>query len=208
MSKVINKYPKWVEKYRSKGITIRKTTNGYGLYKCTSIYDPSKPYPVSKQEFLGMVYEDKGFIAKANKVNNNPVYVEYGLSSFIMLNFKRELKRASYDGNEDIIKLGIIKYIFDSYNEVFIKSSYLTTQEADHLIEYSYKISDKRINTVAKRVDELFHNKINDKDDLNVLINMLKLAVIDINTDIKPIINNQTIIDISNKYKLKLWPKE
>ncbi len=95
MSKVINTYPDWVEKYRGKGKTIRKTANGYGLYKCTSVYDKSKGYPRSKQEFLGMIDEEKGFIPKVKK-NGNPEYIEYGLSSFIMINFKRELVRSSY----------------------------------------------------------------------------------------------------------------
>ncbi|MDD5801390.1 MAG: hypothetical protein PUD31_03070 [Solobacterium sp.] len=66
MSKVINKYPDWVEKYRGKGKTIRKTAYGYGLYKCTSVYDKEKGYPRSIQEFLGIIDEEKGFIPKVN----------------------------------------------------------------------------------------------------------------------------------------------
>ena len=50
-------------------------------------------------------------------------------------------------------------------------------------------------------------SNINDEEDLNILTNMLKLAVIDINTLITPNISKD-IIDITDKYKLKLWPKE
>ena len=34
--KAKNQYPEWVEKYRTKGCTIRKVRNGYGLYTLTS----------------------------------------------------------------------------------------------------------------------------------------------------------------------------
>lgn len=211
MSKVINNYPDWVEKYRDKGITIRKTTNGYGLYRCTSVYNGKNNYPRSKQEFLGMVYKDKGFIPKTSKADintiNNPLYLEYGLSKFIMLNFKRDLRRASYDGNEDIIKLGIINYIFDSYKPACIKSSYLTINEAEELVTYSNKVTNKRIINVSNKIKQLFDNKITDKEELNIFINLLKLTVINSNTHVEPIINDE-IINISKKYRLKLWPKE
>ena len=204
MANRVNVYPDWVEKYRDKGITIRKTKYGYGLYKCTSIYDPSKKYPVVKQEFLGMVYEDKGFVPK--RVNNEykePNYLEYGLSKFIMLNFKRDLRRVSYDGNENIIKLGIIKYIFGSYNKTLLAKSYLTYSD-DDLFNYLDKANNKRIDKVAINIEAALNNKINDIDDLNTLISLLRLSVYDSNNDIYPIINDE-LKKLKERYGLKLW---
>ena len=203
MSTRVNKYPKWVEKYREKGKTIRKTAYGYGLYKCTSVYDPSKKYPKSKQEFLGMIYEDKGFVPKTSKNNNAYMYMGYGLSYVIMNNFKRDLKRSNYDGNDNIILLGIIKYIYGSYNKTLVLSDYLTYQN-DELIKYTQSVNVKRINNITKTIEASFANKIGDENDLNTLLSLLRLSVIDVDNMIKPHINDNLKF-IARKYGIKLW---
>ena len=203
MANKVNVYPDWVEKYRSKGRTIRKTKYGHGLYKCTSVYDPSKKYPVSKQEFLGMIYEDKGFIPKTSKTNNAYVYMGYGLSYVITNNFKRDLSRASYDKNTNIINLGILKYIYGTYNETIIKSDYLTHDNAD-LIDYLSNANNRRINTIVKSIDASFSNKIIDDNDRNTLISLLRLSVIDTDNMIKPQIN-ENLKTLARKYGIKLW---
>lgn len=202
MANKVNKYPNWVEKYRGKGKTIRKTAYGYGLYKCTSVYDPSKKYPVSKQEFLGMIYEDKGFVAKTSKVNAY-VYLGYGLSYVIMNNFKRNLFRASYDSNENIINLGILKYIYGTYNKIIIKSDYLT-YDNDKLIDYLANANAKRIDTIVKSINVSFNSKVNDEDDLNTLLSLLRLSVIDKDNMVKPLIHSDLKV-LARKYGIKLW---
>ena len=203
MSTRVNKYPKWVEKYREKGKTIRKTAYGYGLYKCTSVYDPSKKYPKSKQEFLGMIYEDKGFVPKTSKNNNAYMYMGYGLSYVIINNFKRDIRRASYDSNENIINLGILKYIYGTYNKTVISSDYLTYQNTE-LINYLNSSNSKRIDTIVKAIKTSFTNKIGDENDLNTLLSLLRLSVIDINNMIKPQIKEELLV-LSRKYGIKLW---
>ncbi len=203
MSTRVNKYPKWVEKYREKGKTIRKTAYGYGLYKCTSVYDPSKKYPKSKQEFLGMIYEDKGFVPKTSKNNNAYMYMGYGLSYVIINNFKRDIRRASYDSNENIINLGILKYIYGTYNKTIISSDYLTYQNTE-LINYLNSANSKRIDTIVKAIKTSFTNKIGDENDLNTLLSLLRLSVIDINNMIKPQIKEELLV-LSRKYGIKLW---
>ena len=74
-------YPDWVEKFRSPGHTIKKTKQGYGLYSCTSKYVPGGK-PKSVQTYLGKITPD-GFIPKS-VVSKHPVYIEYGLSHFII----------------------------------------------------------------------------------------------------------------------------
>lgn len=204
MSKVINKYPDWVEKYRGKGKTIRKTAYGYGLYKCTSVYDKEKGYPRSIQEFLGVIDEEKGFIPKVKK-NSSPEYIEYGLSTFIILNFKREIKRCAYGSGKDerLIKLGVINFIFDTYSKQLVNHSYLTYKD-DDVLNYVDSVNPRRVNTISKKIDELFKSKINDEKDRLNLINILKLSVIDPETLIKPIIN-EDIKEIVYKAGLKLW---
>lgn len=205
MSKVINTYPDWVEKYRGKGKTIRKTAYGYGLYKCTSVYDKKKGYPRSCQEFLGMIDEKKGFIPKVKK-NANPEYIEYGLSSFIMANFKRDLVRSSYgtsNSNLRLIKIGIINFIFGFYSKQLLKYSYLTYEDIETL-DYVDVVNPIRVKKISNKIDELFKSKISSDIDRLNLINILKLSVIDKITLIKPVISDE-VKDIVSKEGLKLW---
>ena len=117
-------YPEWVEKYRTKGCTIRKVRDGYGLYKCTSVSSPDLPYPKSKQEYLGMVTEKDGFIPKRSTAAH-PIFIEYGLSRLIWINFKRTLLRSSFNGSENLIRLGIVYFIFGSVNENLLRYTFI-----------------------------------------------------------------------------------
>ena len=113
-------YPDWAEKYRGPGRTIRKVRNGYGLYECTSTYQPGQKYPKSVQTYLGMITEKDGFIPKKTDLTVTPVAtrsMEYGLSHFIMANFRRDLMRSVYDASEYMIIYGVIYFIFDDLNE-------------------------------------------------------------------------------------------
>lgn len=190
-------YPDWVEKYRSKGHTIKKTKYGYGLYKCTSTYVRGQK-PKSVQTFLGVIDENKGFIPKTVTVNN-PEYIEYGLSHFIINNFKRELQRTSRDGNIRVINLGIIMYIFGSVNELFIQSCALTHNETNDYIDYYSKISDLRIRNVSSKIDKLLHSNFDNEDDRNVVEQSLRLCVVERhNIKHNPNIPNEVIKTIEN----------
>lgn len=200
MAKITNTYPDWVNAYRKKGQTIRKTTNGYGLYRCTSIYVPGGK-PKSVQEYLGMIYEDKGFVPKANdnKKNVDPKYLEYGLSTFIINNFKRDIRRASYNGSDMIVKLAVIKYIFGSIDERILRSSYLTYCD-EETIAYSHKINIKRLDTPVKKIEALFEGI----EDAAVLKAKLSLILVDVNNDNKVMDVDDTLKELV-KDKYKLW---
>ena len=178
--KTKNQYPDWGEKYRSKGHTIRKVRDGYGLYKCTSVYIPGASYPKSKQVYLGMITEDEGFIPKKTTLDH-PTYIEYGLSNFIWLNFKRDIKRSAYDGDEILARLGIIMYIFGSVKPVMIKASYISDGIEDVMIERSLSSSIKRIKTVANKIDKIMAEKISDIEDRYILESLLRLCVMESN---------------------------
>ena len=204
MAKTVNTYPEWVEKYRKKGVTIRKTKYGYGLYRCTSCYAKDKKYPVTTQEFLGMVYEDKGFVPKSErKEYRKPHYLKYDLSFFLMNNFARDLLRSSCDHNENIVKLGIIEYIFRNHSLVSLSNCYLTCNDQG-LAEYSFKVSDKRIHTIVLNIEKLLNLKVKDRKDLDDLLNLLRLSVYDQSNDIFPETDDD-LKQLSEKYGVKLW---
>lgn len=176
--KAKNQYPDWVEKYREKGKTIRRVRDGYGLYKCTSVYDPNAKYPKSKQEYLGMITEDRGFIPKKS-TSSHPVYIEYGLSHLIWKNFKRLLIRSSFNGDEHVVRLGIIMYLFGRTDDTTIPLSFISDGYEDVLTERLLSTDIKRIERLSSKIDRLLHEKIRDESDRILLESSLRNCVMD-----------------------------
>ena len=79
MARVMNKYPDWVEKYRQKSVTIRKTKYGYGLYRCTSRYVKGKKYPESTKVIPIPI--NKGFLRRLKICLNIQTYMFVFLNS-------------------------------------------------------------------------------------------------------------------------------
>lgn len=173
-------YPDWVEKYREKGKTIRKVRDGYGLYKCTSEYVPGAKYPKLVQTYLGMITEKDGFIPKKS-VSTNPSYIEYGLSHFIWLNFKRVLSRATFTGDEVVVRLGIIQYIFGTVREDLIPLSFISNGIEETLIKRLPDISSNRIKAVSNKIGSVLAEKIPDKEDRFLLESLLRMCVMESN---------------------------
>ena len=176
--RVKNQYPDWVEKFRGPGKTIRKVKNGYGLYKCTSVYVPGEKYPKSKQEYLGMITEKDGFIPKKT-VSNNPSYIEYGVSRLIWLNFKRELVRSSYMGDELLVRISIVKYLFGTVNHDLMLLSFISDGCIDEMDKRLSSTSEKRIENLASKIDTLLRKKIRDPNDRSLLESLLRNCVLD-----------------------------
>jgi hypothetical protein len=172
-------YPEWAEKYRTKGHTIRKVRDGYGLYRCTSVYVKGS-YPKSVQEYLGMITEKDGFVPKAT-VSTNPAFVEFGLSRFILANFRRTLQRSTFNNGAqgDVLVLGIVHYIFGGVEPYFIKATYLSQGKADDLIRFADTVSPSRIKAIASKIGKLMERSIPDDEERRALVTLLLLCVID-----------------------------
>ena len=177
MSTKKNTYPDWAEKFRGKGRTIRKTKYGYGLYECTSVYVKGGP-PKSRQNYLGMITEKDGFIPKKTG-DSSPVFIEYGFSRFLYLNFKREVSRHLFQPTAELISLGIIQYIFGGVEPVFIRSSYLTYSKEADFSNLAGKVERKKICRVAELFDDAFRNKVPDENERQIIKNLLYLCVVE-----------------------------
>lgn len=199
-------YPDWVEKYRGKGRTIRKVRDGYGLYQCTSVYDPSLKYPKSVQKYLGMITEKDGFIPKKTSVSDTPfLCLEYGLSHFIMANFKRDLTRSTYNGDSDTVILGIIFYIFGDIGDSFVRATWLTHGKEEELINRIGKgISNNRLKTISNKIDKLMKDKIPDSGDRNILEKLLFLTIIRSDSTPETVAYFPEVQNIAEKYGMKL----
>ena len=175
-----NQYPEWVEKYRGKGRTIRKVRNGYGLYKCTSKYDPVTKGPKLVQTYLGMITEADGFIPKKS-VSSHPSYIEYGLSHVIWKNFKRTLVRSTFTGDEAVVRLGIIFYIFGAVREELIPLTFISDGVENELSQRLSSTSQSRIRAVSNKIEALFSEKIPDRQDRILLDALLRMCVMESN---------------------------
>ena len=197
-------YPDWAEKYRGKGRTLRKVHDGYGLYECTSVYVKGEKYPRSKQTYLGMITETDGFIPKKSGSLSGQ-YLEFGLSHFIMANFRRDLERCTFGGSEDIVLLGIVFFIFSSIDDVFLQATYLAKDKMSALKDRIGKgISEKRLRTVSNKIEALLIQKIPDDHDRSVLVRLLYLTVIDRSSVPESVVYPDAVKTVAERYGLKL----
>lgn len=168
-------YPEWVEKYRGPGKTIKKTkSGGYALYQCTSTYVPGQ-HPKSVQTYLGVITQDKGFVPKRG-TEVKPISIEYGLSHLIWRNLRSRIARSLWNSSDELIKLGIIGFIFGSVDETYIRSSSLTFADADRMVQFLEKANPKRIETAKRIVEREMHRAIPDKVDYDHAIRLLMLC--------------------------------
>ena len=87
-------FPKWVLKYKKKGVELRKIRGLYYMYEVSSSWDKELKRPKKKTGvYLGRITEEKGFIAKKSseihlEKDSNSVKIhvkERGVSEFIKI---------------------------------------------------------------------------------------------------------------------------
>lgn len=199
--------PLWATKYKGKNKSLKYLGNDkYGLYEVTSKYDPSLGYSKSIQSFIGVISEDKGLVLKKKKVDDNTPYLEYGLSHFIYLNFKRNIQRSIGKGDsvyiDYLIKLIIVKYVFNQVYDEYLDMTYLCKDKVNEIKDYKNKISDVRINSGAKRINTYLSKVIKDEKDFNLLINHLRLITVKDKQDINVFISDD-LKGLLDKYGFK-----
>ena len=195
-------FPEWVEKYRKPGRTIKKTKNGYALYQCTSRYEAGKS-PRSVQTYLGVIKKDEGFIPKRN-IPATSTFIEYGLSHLIWKNLRAKIAGSVWHANADLIKLGIIGFIFGSVDESYLRNSFLTYAEADRLVKTLEQTNPKRIQTVKGIVEKELHKALPDESDYDHVTKLLMLYVVEIclGCERRPVLP-ESLREILEKNKLK-----
>ena len=197
-------YPEWAEKYREKGRTLRKVRDGYGLYQCTSEYVKGQKYPKSVQTYLGMITEKDGFIPKRSAAAPK-AFLEYGLSHFIMANFKRDLERSSYDCSPQVLRLGIIYYLFGDVNETFIRSTYVSHGIEEELIQrHKTGITSRRLKTISNKIEASLLSAIPDESHRLMLTKLLFLSVIGSDAPPESVLYPKEVKDIAERYGLRL----
>ncbi len=109
-------YPEWVQKYRTKGKTVKKKGDAYYLYSRTSKRVPGKKYPQPVDTYIGIITPEG--IIKTNKkkvVLTDIVVWEYGFSKAIETLCPKGWKEPLGDDWEDILKIIICEWSPNSY---------------------------------------------------------------------------------------------
>ena len=170
-------YPPWVEEWRTPGRTIRKIESGYALYLCATIKLPDGHSKI-EQTYLGRITKEEGFIPKSGTFDSEP-YLEYGLSHLIWENLRADILHHFPSGtNSQVLRLGIIQFIFGSVDDVFLRSSYLTYGQIDKLLPLAHKLSETRLQRLAKATEQELHKRIPLEGEYNLVIKLLMLCVV------------------------------
>ena len=170
-------YPPWVEEWRAPGRTIRKIGSGYALYRCATIKLPDSHSKIG-QTYLGRITKEEGFIPKSGTFDSEP-YLEYGLSHLIWENLRADILHHFPSGtNSQVLRLGIIQFIFGSVDDVFLRSSYLTYGQIDKLLPLAHKLSETRLQRLAKATEQELRKRIPLEGEYNLVIKLLMLCVV------------------------------
>lgn len=103
-------YPDWVEKYRTKGRTIKEKDGKYYLYSEKCVYDPNYKYKhVTKNVYLGRIDKEKGFIEARKRHTVLPsnmtsrVYGPYALFDYVGKDILERLEKYFGKDNAEYI---------------------------------------------------------------------------------------------------------
>lgn len=159
----IDLLPDFAKPFKTKGYDVRKKDNQYYLYKITSKNVEGKKYPVLISEYIGKIDKEKGLIKAEISFTDSDVlsYVEYGLSNFIYSKYKRLLGRSLFNVNgfhcDNIIKLGIVLYLYNEISLFTLKSSFISYDNANELLEYyeNNEVIKKRANIISKKINSI-----------------------------------------------------
>ena len=121
-------------------------------------------------------------VTQVGDVDEHPVYVDFGLSHFIISSVKRDLIRSSFRATDDTVYLGVVQYIFGSCQDIFLSSCFLTYKNKESLCKYRDSISATRIKTISNKIARLMESYF-DAQEIAVLSQILKLAVVDVTSD-------------------------
>ena len=100
------KYPDWVQKYRTRGKTVKKKGDAYYLYKRTSKRVPGKKYPQPVDTYIGVITPNGIVESDKKKISLTDIEVwEYGFSKAIMDLCPEGWKKPLGDDWEDILRI-------------------------------------------------------------------------------------------------------
>ena len=109
-------YPEWVQKYRARGMTVKKKGDAYYLYKRTSKRVPGKKYPQPVDTYVGLITPEGIIESGKKKVTLSNVEVrEYGFTKAVQELCPAEWKNPLGTDWEDVLNIILLKQSPESY---------------------------------------------------------------------------------------------
>ena len=109
-------YPEWVQKYRTRGMTVKKKGESYYLYKRTSKRVPGKKYPQPVDTYVGLITPNGVVYSDKKKVALSNIEVrEYGFSKAVQELCPAEWKRPLGKDWEDVLSIILLQLSSESY---------------------------------------------------------------------------------------------
>lgn len=110
------KYPDWVQKYRTRGTTVKKKGDAYYLYKRTSRRVKGKKYPQPVDTYIGVITPEGVIQSNKKKVSLSDAEVwEYGFSKALWELCPEGWKKPLGDDWKDVLSSIILKCSPRSY---------------------------------------------------------------------------------------------
>ena len=110
------KYPDWVQKYRTKGTTVKKKGDSYYLYKRTSRRVKGKKYPQPVDTYIGVITPEGVIQSNKRKISLTDAEVwEYGFSKAVWELCPDDWKKPLGDDWKDVLAIILLKQSPTSY---------------------------------------------------------------------------------------------
>lgn len=109
-------YPDWVQKYRTRGTTVKRIGSSYYLYKRTSRRVPGKKYPQPVDTYIGLITPEGVIEGKKKKISLSGIEVkEYGFSKTVWEICPDGWKKPLGDDWEDVLSIILVSWSPCSY---------------------------------------------------------------------------------------------
>ena len=110
------KYPEWVQKYRTRGTTVKKKGDAYYLYRRTSKRVPGKKYPQPVDTYIGIITPEGLIESNKKKITLTDIEVwEYGFTKSIMDLCPEGWKKPLGDDWEEVLRIIICDWSVRSW---------------------------------------------------------------------------------------------
>lgn len=203
--------PEWARIYKTKGHDVRRVGKDFSLYQITSKMVEGKNHPVLVQKYLGRITEKDGFIPARIALSSSTKVLEFGLTDFLLRNFKRELEEHIFNSaasfREDTIRLAIIYHVFGSTAEEVIRSTMMSMGHEDKLISMGRQRS-RTVERLSGTLGKLFESAIGDVDDRARLTALLRSSVVESSENARIDGYPKDADAIIDKWGMRKWQKK
>ena len=151
-------YPDWVQKFRTKGKTVKKVGDNYYLYKHTSKRVEGKKNPQPVDTYIGVITPDGVIESRKKKMELDRVIVkEFGFTHAILALCPEAWKKAVGDHWPEVLEELIISLSPESYLS--------DNHKAVDLDQYHVSLPAQKA-ALFRRLNEIYHVRQDELDTL------------------------------------------